>query len=144
MRPLLAAVSIAAYLTFVGAALADFGLTVTTLDVHTGGTLRGHGNAVGMPVYLVPESRAPRPFWCDKHRGLCPPRTATPPGKPYVLLGHLGGRYSPRTVREQRFAFRVPAVPPGRYQVVFWCRPCGGSLLLAGATVHGQVVRVRS
>jgi hypothetical protein len=144
MRTLIVLASITACLAFAGTALADFGLTITTLSVRSGGILRGHGNAVGMPAYLIPESRAPRPFSCHGGKGLCPPRSARPPVKPYILLGHLPGRYSPTTVREVRFAFRVPALPTGRYQVVFWCRSCGGSLLLAGATLRGQVVTVRS
>jgi hypothetical protein len=144
VRTLVIALSIIVCLAFAGVAQADFGLTITTLNVRIGGILRGHGNAVGMPVYFVPESRAPRPFSCHGGQGLCPPRSARPPGKPYVLLGHLPGRYSPRTVRRVRFAFRVPTVPSGRYQVVFWCKPCGGSLLLAGATLYGQVVIVRN
>src|SRR2546423_4400961 len=120
--------SIATCLALAEAAQADFGLTITTLSVRSSGVLRGYGNAAGMPVYLVPESRAPRPSSCHGGKGLCPPLSARPPGKPYVLLGRLPGRYTPRTVRRVRFAFRVPTVPSGRYQVVFWCRPCGGSL----------------
>lgn len=144
MRTLVVLLSIATGLAFAGAAKADFGITITTLDVRGGGILRGHGNAVGMPAYLVPESRAPRPFSCHGGKGLCPPRSARPPGEPYMLLGRLPGHYTPRTIRNVRFAFRVPTVPSGRYQVVFWCRPCGGSLLLAGGTLHGQVVTVWS
>jgi hypothetical protein len=134
--------SFATWLAFAGAAQADFGLTITTLNVRSGGILRGYGNAVGMPVYLVAESRAPRPFSCHGGKGLCPPRSARPPRKPYILLGHLPGHYSPTTVRRVRFGVRVPTVRSGRYQIVFWCRPCGGSLLLAGSTLHGQVVTI--
>jgi hypothetical protein len=144
VRGLGVVLSIATSLVLAAPALADFGLTITTLSVRSGGLLRGYGNAVGMPVYLVPESRAPRPFSCHGGSGLCPPRSVRPPGKPYVFVGRLPGRYTPRTVRRVRFAFRVPTVPSGRYQVVFWCRQCGGSLLLAGATLHGQVITMRN
>jgi hypothetical protein len=144
VRGLGVVLSIATSLVLAAPALADFGLTITTLSVRSGGLLRGYGNAVGMPVYLVPESRAPRPFSCHGGTGLCPPRSVRPPGKPYVFVGRLPGRFTPRTVLRVRFAFRVPTVPSGRYQVVFWCRQCGGSLLLAGATLHGQVITMRN
>jgi hypothetical protein len=94
-----------------------------------------------MPVYLVPESRAPRPFRCRGGKDYCTPRSWNPPGKPYVLLGHL--RPTPSQYTRQRFAFPVPTVAPGRYQVVLWCRLCGRTLILAGSTLHGQVVTVR-
>jgi hypothetical protein len=123
-------------------ALADVGLTITTLNVCPAGVLRGHGNGSGFPVYLVPESRAPRPFRCHGN-GYCVPRSRRPPGKgkPYVLLGRLRRTRSNYVLQD--FAFRVPAVAPGRYQVVLWCRQCGGSLILAGSTFHGQVVKIR-
>jgi hypothetical protein len=44
---------------------------------------------------------------------------------------------------KQRFRFRVPRTKPGAYKVVVWCRPCGGSLILAGSTIEGQTVLVR-
>jgi hypothetical protein len=128
----------AVVLLFVPAARADYGLRLTTTSVRVGGLLRGTGNAPGMPVYLVPERSAPRPRKCHGGAAYCAPRSARPPGKPYVLLGRF-----PRRRRNGPFAFRVPRVVPGRYQVVFWCKPCGGTLLLAGATLYGQVVTVR-
>jgi hypothetical protein len=141
MRRLAALVSIGACLMFAAAARADIGLTITTLDVHVGGVLRGFGNASGMPIYLVPESAAPRPIRCHDGQAYCPPRSWHPPGRPYVLLGRL--RRTARSYARQRFAFRVPQVEPGRYQIAIWCQPCGRRLLLAGATLHGQVVTVR-
>jgi hypothetical protein len=140
VRTLVLVAAIGTCLVAARAAEADVGLTITTLNVHIGGTLRGYGNASGMPVYLVPESQAPRPVLCHGGTGLCPPRSWQPPGKPYVRLGSL--RSTPNYER-QRFAFRVPNVAPGRYQVVFWCQPCGRRLILAGSTLHGQVVTVR-
>jgi hypothetical protein len=134
--PFLLAISFVA----IEAAPADLGLTITTLRVHTGGILRGYGNASGMPVYLAPESRAPRPFRCHGGKDYCAPRSKRPPRRPYRLLGYL--RRTKTLWVRQRFAFRLPNVSPGRYQVVFWCKPCGRTLNLAGATLHGQVVTV--
>jgi hypothetical protein len=141
MRRLVLLLSIAGCLAFAVAAQADIGLTITTLDVRVGGILRGFGNASGMPIYLVPESHAPRPMPCQDGTAYCAPRSWHPPGRPYVLLGRL--RRTTRDYARQRFAFRVPRVSPGRYQVAIWCQPCGRRLLLAGATLHGQVVTVR-
>lgn len=141
VRTLMVVLSIVVCLALVAAAQADVGLTLTTLNIRTGGILRGHGSGSGMPVYLVPEGRAPRPFRCHGGRDYCTPHSWHPPGKPYVLLGHLRGTRSQYT--RQRFAFRVPAVVSGRYQVVLWCRPCGRTLILAGSTLHGQVVTIR-
>jgi hypothetical protein len=133
--------SLAVMFVAVGAAHADLGLTITTLNVRSTGVLRGYGNASGMPVYLIPESRAPRPFRCRGGTAYCAPHSWHPPGKPYVLLGYL--RRTHPTYLRRRFAFRLPGVSPGRYQVVFWCKPCGRTLILAGSTLHGQVVTVR-
>jgi hypothetical protein len=123
------------------AAQADLGLTITTLSVRSYGILRGYGNASGMPVYLVPESRAPRPFRCRGGTAYCEPHSWHPPGKPYVLLGYL--RRTHPMYQRRRFAFRLQGVSPGRYQVVFWCKPCGQTLILAGSTLQGQVAMVR-
>jgi hypothetical protein len=133
--------SLTACLALTGTAQADIGVTITTLTVRVDGILRGFGNASGMPVYLVPERNAPRPFLCRGGRAYCAPRSWHPPGRPYVLVGRLRPRAD---YLRQRFAFRVPRVAPGRYQVAVWCRPCGWRLLLAGATLYGQVVRVRA
>lgn len=124
VRTVALASSIAVCLAFAGAAQADVGLTITTLDVRAGGILRGFGNASGMPVYLVPERHAPRPMPCRGGTGYCAPRSWQPPGRPYVLLGHLRKPHAGK----QRFAFRVPRVAPERYQVALWCKPCGRRL----------------
>jgi hypothetical protein len=142
VRTLTVVLSIVVCLALIGPAQADVGLTITTLSVRSGGILRGYGSGSGMPVYLVLESRAPRPIRCHGN-GYCAPGSRRPPGKgrPYVLLGHLGHTRSDYV--RQRFAFRVPAIRPGRYQVVLWCRPCGSTLILAGWTLYGQVVTIR-
>jgi hypothetical protein len=141
VRSLATLFSLAVVFLVTGAAQADLGLTITTLNARSYGILRGYGNASGMPVYVVPESRAPRPFRCRSGTAYCVPHSSHPPGKPFVLLGYLG-RAHPLYLR-RRFAFRLPGVSPGRYQVVFWCKPCGRTLILAGSTLHGQVVTVR-
>jgi hypothetical protein len=100
-------------------ARADIGLTITTVEVRAGGVLRGFGNASGMPIYLVPESHAPRPIPCQGGRAYCAPRSWHPPQRPYVRLGRLRPRGDAYPSR--RFAFRVPSVGPGRYEVAVWC-----------------------
>ena len=145
VRPLVALLVAITSLVLVDDARADFGLKVKTANVRIGGTLRGQGNGGGMPVYLVPASRAPRVFRCRTPRGptYCYRRTRKPPRAPYVLLGRMPrdrtSAFAPRP-----FAFRVPAVAPGRYGVVLWCKTCRGSLFLAGESTRGfQIVTIR-
>ena len=142
MRVFVVAAGLLAALVAVPHASADIGLTLTTLDVRVGGVLRGTGNGWEMPVYLVPESRAHRPYRCNTPRGrtYCYPRFHRPPGRPYVFIGRLAAG---RGFRPRPWAFRVPRVAPGRYQVAIWCRSCRGSLFLAGDTLYGQVVTIR-
>jgi hypothetical protein len=121
-------------LTTPGSAHADVGARLDTTTVSVGQLLRGWGSA-GMPLYLVDERRAPRPFSCMGGRGVCAPQSERPTRPRFVFLGKI--------LRSGTIALRVPAVPAGRYQVVLWCRPCGSSLILAGATMYGQVVTVR-
>jgi hypothetical protein len=92
VRPLAILFSLSVIFVAAGAARADLGLTITTLSVHSGGILRGYGNASGMPVYIVPESRAPRPFRCRGGTAYCTPHSWRTPSKPYVLLGYCGAR----------------------------------------------------
>jgi hypothetical protein len=128
-------------LVFAPTASADIGLRLTTFHVRVGGLLKGTGNGGGMRVYLVSESRAHRPYRCNRPRpnGICNPRFFRPPRAPYIFLGRMPG---PLNYRGRSFAFRVPRVAPGRYQVAIWCRPCGGSLILAGDTIYGQVLTI--
>ena len=121
------------------AAQADIGATIAATTVHRGGYLRGTGNGSGLPLYLVPERKAPLLYRCHG-KGFCAPRTKRPPRRPYVFLGRL--RRTRDFYAMQHFRFRVPMVRPGGYKVVMWCRPCGGSLLLAGSTRFGQTVTV--
>lgn len=127
-------------LSVVSIAWADFGLVVVQKSVHVGGVLTGTGWGKGWtPVFLVPVSVAPRPYACDGN-AICSPQVRTRPGPPfYTLLGSF--RAKPDA--DQRFRFRVPRVKRGVYKVVLWCRPCGGSLILAGRTIEGQTVHIR-
>jgi hypothetical protein len=131
--------SVATALFAASPAQADVGATIAATTVHRGGHLRGTGNGSGLPLYLVPERNAPLVYRCHGN-GFCAPRTKRPPRPPYVFLGRL------RRTRDfyaiQHFRFRVPMVRSGRYKVVMWCLPCGGSLLLAGGTRLGQTVTV--
>ena len=118
---------------------ADVYVIIADTTVHRGGYLRGTGDGSGLPFYLVPERSAPLGYRCHGN-GFCAPRTKRPPRRPYVFLGRL--RRTRDFYAKQHFRFRVPMVRPGRYKVVIWCKPCGGSLILAGATGFGQTVTV--
>ena len=133
------ALAVAIVLLAAPAAHADVGATIADTTVHQGGYLRGTGNGSGLPLYLVPERNAPLLYRCHGN-GFCSPRTKRPPRRPYVFLGRL--RRTHDFYAKQHFRFRVPMVRPGRYKVVMWCRPCGGSLILAGSTRFGQTVTV--
>jgi hypothetical protein len=132
-------IGIAIVLAAAGAARADVYVVVTTTTVHVGGFLRGTGDGSGLPFYLVPYAHRPLPYAC-RTNAYCAPRARRAPRRPYVYFGRL--RRTRDFYVRQHFRFRVPRVAPGRYAVVIWCRPCGGSLILAGATMQGQVVTV--
>src|SRR5256885_2966651 len=119
---------LAAATALVGArvALADVYVVLTTTSVHREGYLRGTGDGSGLPFYLVPKRRAPDVGTQVKRA----------PRRPFVFLGRL--RRTRNFYASQHFRFRVPEVRPGRYKVVVWCRPCGGTLILAGSTGLGQ------
>jgi hypothetical protein len=119
-----------AALVLAPAAYADIYVIVANTTVHRGGYLRGTGDGSRMPFYLVAKPLAP----VDGDRLNHPPR------RPYVFLGRLRRTRNPYAT--QHFRFRVPKVRPGKYKVVIWCRPCGGTLILAGPTGFGQTVTV--
>jgi hypothetical protein len=123
-------VGVAAALVAVPAAYADVYVIVENTTVHRGGYLRGTGDGSRLPFYLVPRRLAPSDGTHVKR----------PPRRPYVFLGRL--RRTRNFYATQRFRFRVPMVRPGKYKVVIWCRPCGGTLILAGPTGFGQTVTV--
>jgi hypothetical protein len=112
------------------AAYADIYMIIANTTVHRGGYLRGTGDGSRLPFYLVPKRLAP----ADGSR------TKQAPRRPYVFLGRLRQTRNPYAT--EHFRFRVPRVRPGKYKVVIWCRPCGGTLILAGSTGFGQTVTV--
>jgi hypothetical protein len=121
---------VAAALVAVPAADADIYVIIANTTVHRGGYLRGTGDGSRLPFYLVPKRVSPA--YGD--------RTKRPPRRPYVFLGRL--RRTRNFYATQHFRFSVPRVRPGKYKVVIWCRPCGGTLILAGPTCFGQTVTV--
>ena len=73
-----------------------------------------------MPLYLVRVAHVPR-----RSAHAAPPR-----GYPFTRVGSLDFSRHPRHVATR---FRVPRLPPGRYELVFYCDPCrrgsGGMLI---------------
>jgi hypothetical protein len=130
-----------AALALPAAARADIGLRVTTKVVHADGNLRGWSNGAGFPVYIVASSRAPKRYSCHGGSGICEPTSRRPPGRPFVLLGRVPGRFG--AYGRHRFAFTLPRVRPGLYRVFVYCRPCGGSLIQSGDRVAGETISVR-
>ena len=114
----------------VPAAYADIYVVIANTTVHRDGYLRGTGDGSRLPFYLVPKRLAPA--YGD--------RVKRAPRRPYVFLGRLRRTRNPYAT--QHFRFRVPRVRPGKYKVVIWCLPCGGTLILAGPTGFGQTVTV--
>jgi hypothetical protein len=132
----LASAVVALALCMVPVAHADLFFVVNQKTVKIGGVLTGDGNGGGMPVLLVPAAIAPLPFACGRN-ALCTPQSALRPGPPnYIPLGN----FHTKARTEQGFRLRVPHVKPGAYKVVVWCRPCGGSLILAGNHLHQNLI----
>jgi hypothetical protein len=121
---------LAAALVLAPASYADIYVIIANTIVHRGSYLRGTGDGSRMPFYLVPKRLAPANGDRLNHS----------PRRPYVFLGRLRRTRNPYAT--QHFRFRVPKVRPGKYKVVIWCRPCGGTLILAGPTGFGQTVTV--
>ena len=140
--PIAVAVLTVAAFVFASAARADIGLRLLTKDVHVGRTLRGWSNGSGFPVYIVPSSLAPKRYSCHNGTAICEPTVKRRPGKPFVLLGRVPGKFAVYDGRKN-FAFRVPRVQPGLYRVFIYCRPCGRSLIQSGNRMEGETIRVR-
>ena len=134
----LAALAVA--LAVAPAAGADVGIRITTKVVRVGGQLRGWSNGSDFPLYLVPSSLAPKRYSCHHGTAICEPASRRPPGKPFVLIGRVPGRFG--HYAPHRFAFRVPPIRAGLYRVFIYCRPCGRSLIQSGDRVGGEVIRV--
>ena len=118
----------AALATAAPASAAVFVLLRTT-TVHRGGVVRLAGNANGMPLYALSVTRYP----CARTNTCTGPlHRASPPKRPFVLLGRMA---------HQRI--RLPRdLKPGRYKVFVWCARCGGSLIIAGRDDNGQTLHV--
>jgi hypothetical protein len=137
------AVLTASALLFAPSASADIGLLLTTKDVHVGGLLRGWSNGSGFPIYIVPSSLAPKRYPCHKGTAICEPTVKRRPGKPFILLGRVPGKFADYNGRKN-FAFRIPRVQPGLYRVFIYCRPCGRSLIQSGNRLEGETIRIRA
>jgi hypothetical protein len=127
---------------FASAARGDIGVRLLTSDVCVGGTLRGWSNGSGFPVYIVPSLLTPKRYSCHNGTAICEPTVKRPPGKPFVLLGRVPGKFAVYDGRKN-FAFRVPRVRPGLYRVFIYCRPCGRSLIQSVNRVEGGTIRIR-
>src|SRR5438270_7839510 len=137
----LAVATVVAFAT-AGTADADIGLELATRDVHVGGTLRGWSNGSGFPIYIVPSSLAPKRRSCHNGTAICEPTVRRPPGRPFVLLGRVAGRFG--HYARHRFAFRIPRIRSGLYRVFIYCRPCGRILIESGNRLEGETVRIRA
>ena len=125
--------------------LADYGLTLRHQTVQSRETVTVFGNAcsssrassVGMPIYLVPSA-------VQNSATLFAPR---PPASPYRRLGRMRCTSTPHPWGDGGFwdatlRFRVPAVRPGRYQLVIYCDVChhgrGGNLIVNDWYFNGR------
>ena len=118
-------------------AVAAISVRLTATTVRRAGVLRLAGNATQMPMYALPAARMP----CARY-GTCPgapPHRSTPPKRPFVFLGTTPSG----STRTRAFAIRLPrTLPAGRYKIFVWCKPCGGSLIVAGIDASGQTLHV--
>lgn len=128
-------------------ALADFGMMVRKTQVRPGERMTAWGNGcfhstrfhLGMRVYLVAE----RDQWATVYS----PRPPAAP--PYHFLGRFRCTHTdrPQPLPEGGYwtatlSFRVPAVTPGRYELVFYCAVCqrgpGGKLVQNNTYFDGK------
>jgi hypothetical protein len=76
------------------------------------------GHREGVIVYLMPLAASPK--WWPTYQAYTPAY-----GKPPVLKSAVRlGRVERWGSAGGRLQFEVPHVPPGRYVLGFWCRPC--------------------
>jgi hypothetical protein len=80
----------------------------------------------GIAVYLIPLAAAP-PGVSDG-----PPPSSLARYRLGELVAGKDGLW--------RLWFRAPAVRPGRYTTLVWCRPCGGSAYPHGSVFAGGVI----
>ncbi len=131
MRALVVA---AAVLAAVPAAAADIGIVSVAPRAGAPGTsvaVRVDGylqlDAPSMPVVLVRADAMPRPYACKD--GICEPivwrdRLGRPPYRIVGLARRWIWKRDQQDHADAIVRFRVPRVPPGRYQLALWCGPC--------------------
>jgi hypothetical protein len=111
-------------------------IKLATNRVQRGGMVRVVGNAAHLAVYALPARHMP----CANY-GTCPGpihRATAPNGPPFIFLGYTPGTTTEMT-STRSFVIRLPrALPPGPYFLFVWCRPCGGSLIVAASDPSGQ------
>jgi hypothetical protein len=72
----------------------------------------------GVVVYFMPLAASPK-FW-PTYQAFAPSYGAPSRVRGAIRVGEL----RPSGANGARLVFRVPRVPPGRYVLGFWCRPC--------------------
>jgi hypothetical protein len=131
-----------AALVTAGSASAAIFIRLQTTVAHPRGVMRVVGNASAMPLYALPAARVPACMRSGECMKLM--HTAAAPRAPFVFLGRTPGR-SVGFAPVRAFRLRLPpALKPGSYKVFVWCRPCGGTLIVAGTTDAGQTLRVET
>jgi hypothetical protein len=117
-----AAVFLVALVAAAGAVAKD-GVGFPRAQAHVGDRLvlasswNAHPN--GLVAYFMPLSVSAR-WWHIGYTGTPTPNNGPPPRvRGVVRLGALQAHG-----RAVRLAFRVPNVPPGRYVLGIWCKPC--------------------
>jgi hypothetical protein len=117
-----AAAAAVALLAFVPTALAKDGLLFDRPAARVGQSLTLTSPRVDHPgavvAYLMPLRVAPR--WWRTYQAYGPAVGPPPKLSAALRLGTIERWHA----TGGRLAFRVPDVPPGRYVLGFWCRPC--------------------
>lgn len=139
MKRALIIACIAALIT-AGSATAAIVIRLQTTLAHPAGVIRVVGNASAMTLYALPVARIPPCMRSGECMTLM--HTAVAPRAPFVFLGRTPGR-SVGVAPVRAFSLKLPlALEPGSYKVFVWCRPCGGTLIVAGTTDAGQTLRI--
>jgi hypothetical protein len=133
-------VACAAALVTAGSASAAIFIRLQTTVARPGGVIRIVANTSAMPLYALPVARIPSCMRSGECMKLM--HTAAAPRAPFVFLGRTPGR-SGGFMPVRAFRLKLPlALEHGSYKVFVWCRPCGGTLIVAGTTDAGQTLRI--
>lgn len=105
-----------------------------------------------MPLYLVPVRLAPHPYLCQHGKATCEPTARRAPHRaPFVRVATLDVRHargSPAAGYDVTIRYRIPpAMRPGRYAYVLYCRWCarkGLGSLITWPTRAGAGKTIRS